>query len=78
MMDASALHTLDSFLGSLLHDITMGANLLGAQAIITGMQPAVAMTLVELGLDLKGVRTALDAEAGLRLLGVRVDSRNGH
>ena len=69
LLDISAVETIDSFLGRLLNEITVGARLLGADTVVAGMQPAVAMTLVELGLTLKGIRCAIDAERGLIMLG---------
>lgn len=68
LLDISIVELIDSFLGRLLNDVAAGTRLLGAQAVIVGMQPQVAMTLVELGLELKGVRTALDADKGMALL----------
>jgi rsbT antagonist protein RsbS len=75
LVDISSLETVDSFLGRLLNEIAIGGRLLGADTIVSGMRPAVAMTLIELGLQLKGVRTALDSERGLAMLGLDVRSR---
>lgn len=72
LLDFSVVQTVDSFLGRTLNDIVAAIRLLGATTVVIGIQPAVAVTLVELGLELKGVRTALDTERGMRLLGAPV------
>jgi rsbT antagonist protein RsbS len=68
LLDLTTVQTVDSFLGRLLNDVAAEMRLLGAQTVIVGIQPAVAITLVELGLNLKGVTTALDVDKGMRLL----------
>jgi rsbT antagonist protein RsbS len=68
LIDVSLVETIDSFLGRLLNEIALGARLLGARTVVAGIQPAVAMTLVELGLQLDGVQTTLTPERGLSLL----------
>ena len=73
VIDVSGIDLMDSYISRAIRDIGLVARLMGVRTVISGLDPMVAMTLVEMGLELKGVRTALDLESALELLQWRLD-----
>jgi rsbT antagonist protein RsbS len=77
LIDISAVSIIDSFMGRIIGNIATMSKILDAETVVVGMQPAVAITLVELGLPLKGVHSALDVERGMKLLEDRIAVKDG-
>jgi rsbT antagonist protein RsbS len=77
LIDISALSIVDSFMGRILGNIGSMSKIMDAETVVVGMQPAVAITLIELGLELKGVHTALNVEKGMELLSQKIGKYNG-
>lgn len=76
LIDISAVSIVDSFMGRIIGNIATMSKILDAETVVVGMQPAVAITLVELGLPLTGVHTALNVEKGMALLHVKIREAN--
>ena len=77
VLDITGLDVVDSFMARVINDTANMSRLLGAEAVVCGMRPAVAMTLVEMGREMIGVETALNLEQGLDKLSVLVENRKG-
>ena len=77
LIDISAVSIVDSFMGRILGNIAQMSKILDAHTVVVGMQPAVAITLIELGLPMTGVHTALNVEKGMDLLKEKINASNG-
>jgi rsbT antagonist protein RsbS len=77
LIDISALEIVDSFIGRMIGNISAMSRILNARTVVVGMRPAVAITLVELGIVMAGVKTALNVERGMAMLTASEDSENG-
>ena len=77
LLDISSLEIVDSFIGRMIGNIAAMSRVLDAETVVVGMQPAVAITLVELGLSLTGVRTALNVDRGMALLQASLNNKSG-
>ncbi len=75
LIDISSLSMVDSFIGRMLANISSMSRILDAETVVVGMQPAVAITLVELGLEMKGVKTALNVDKGMELLTASINQQ---
>lgn len=78
LIEISALEIVDSFIGRMLVSIAAIARVLDAETVVAGMRPAVAITLVELGLELTGIRTSLNVERGMALIQARLSEEDGY
>jgi len=78
LIDISSLEVVDSFIGRMIGNIAAMARVLDAETVVVGMRPAVAITLVELGLSLDGVRTSLNVDKGMELLRTALANGDGH
>jgi rsbT antagonist protein RsbS len=76
LIDISAVSIIDSFMGRIIGNIATMSKILDAETIVVGMQPAVAITLIELGLPLQGVLSALDVERGMKILQEKISKKD--